>query len=88
MALNEAISLKQGEVSGHERKHLEQLNEITKLKGEVSSANQLALGQTSQIAELKARLEDVTKKEGIDAQNRKDANLQMQQALESALIKQ
>ena len=88
MALNEAISLKQGEVSGHERKHLEQLNEITKLKGEVSSANQLALGQTIQIAELKARLEDVTKKEGIDAQNRKDANLQMQQALESALIKQ
>ena len=88
MALNEAMSLKQGEVSGHERKHLEQLNEITKLKGEVSSANQLALGQTIQIAELKARLEDVTKKEGIDAQNRKDANLQMQQALESALIKQ
>ena len=88
MALNEAISLKQGEVSGHERKHFEQLNEITKLKGEVSSANQLALGQTSQIAELKARLEDMTKKEGVDAQNRKDANLQMQQALESALIKQ
>lgn len=88
MALNEAMSLKQGEVSGHERKHLEQLNEITKLKGEVSQANQLALGQTSQIAELKTRLEEMTKKEAIDAQNRKDANLQMQQALESALIKQ
>jgi hypothetical protein len=33
------MSLKQGEVSGHEKKQMEQLNEITKLKGEVSLAN-------------------------------------------------
>lgn len=36
MALNEAMSMKQGEVDSIERKNMEQLNEIVKLKSEIS----------------------------------------------------
>lgn len=61
------MSLKSSQLDGHEKKHLEQVSEIAKLKNEISSANQLASSQTAQIADLKTLVEDLKNKEARES---------------------